>query len=45
MELFDFGSPVDLLVYTTDEINDRKKNPYRLISRIVTEGVVLYART
>lgn len=42
--LFGFNKPVDLLVFTTEEIEERRHNQTSLIYTILEEGVVIYAR-
>ncbi len=45
IELYGFGAPVDLLVYTTDELNARKEYPGRIVTKAVREGLIIYARS
>lgn len=42
--LFGFHKPVDLLVFTTAEIEERRHNPSSLVHAILEKAVVIYAR-
>ncbi len=43
--LIGFGEPVDLLVYTTDELQTRAEEPSSLIAKIIKSGKVIYAKS
>ena len=38
------GFPVDILVYTPDEIEKWKNNPLAFVTKVIKNGVVLYGR-
>lgn len=43
--IFETGLAVDLLVYTTAEINERKNKATHLIAKILEQGNLLYERS
>ena len=40
--LWEFRIPVDLLVYTEDEIKEQREHPSTLISKIFSQGIKIY---
>lgn len=42
--LRDFNFPMDIVIYTPEEIEDWKEVPMAFITRIVSEGKTIYAK-
>ncbi len=40
--LFDFSKPLDIIVYTVKELNEKKDHPSSLSYKILQKGVILY---
>lgn len=41
-ELWDIAKPLDLIIYTEKELNEKKDHPSSLSHKILSKGIVLY---